>query len=338
MRFLARLTSFLLRNLMRIGFVAVFLLFIASQTIMGVALGITKALASIGVETVSSVLESRAQRSAEDLEKARTKNVELEESNRKLAQKADSMEREKQLLTAELDDAKTQKKSLQASLDEAKATKKAADAEIASLRKRASGEVEFRGKKTTLKAAVADVASGVKKRTVKVAASNSASVFGEGVPVYGVAIIVATLGYELKTACDTMKDMDELQRMLDPDTASSEDVEKVCGMKVPTKEEVWQTIKDSPERAWSSAVEAYDGALSSIPTWEDIQISSADAWAWTKSAFSDAGTAIAKGASAAGETAYDAGAAAVGGVKEAGTATWKGAQELWNEDCWMFCE
>ena len=198
-------------------------------------------------------------------------------------------------------------------------------------------EVDWKGKKTTLKAAVFDVTKSVKKRTGKVAATNSASIFGEGIPFFGVGIIVASLGYELKTACDTMREMDDLEKLLDPDALVTDEADKVCGMKIPTKEEVWQKIKDSPQTAWSSAIAAYDGALESVPSWEEVSSSSADALAWSKSAVEGVGSAISDGAVAAGDYVYDAGAAAVEGVGSVGASTVQGARELWEMECWFNC-
>jgi hypothetical protein len=199
--------------------------------------------------------------------------------------------------------------------------------EIDGLKKKGPPDVKWKGKLVPLKEAVADVTGGVKRRTKNVAISNSTSIFGEGVPVYGVAILVATLGYELKTACDTMKDMDELQILLDPDTLVSDEADKVCGMKPPTPEEVWEIIKSSPENAWAASVAAYEGALEAIPTWEETQASSGAAWDWTKSTFSNAGTIVADSAAAAGDWAYETGSVVV-----------EGAGNWWNSDCWVNCD
>lgn len=317
------LLRFIVRNIMRISFIALLVLFVASHTLAGFAVTVGGIFASLGVQTVTGALEARAQLAETSADASRAKTADLEARNRRLSEELDRSVRER--------------KVLQGSLDEATAARKAAEIEAVGLRKRASMEVDWKGKKTTLKAAVFDVTKSVKKRTGKVAATNSASIFGEGIPFFGVGIIVASLGYELKTACDTMREMDDLEKLLDPDALVTDEADKVCGMKIPTKEEVWQKIKDSPQTAWSSAIAAYDGALESVPSWEEVSSSSADALAWSKSAVEGVGSAISDGAVAAGDYVYDAGAAAVEGVGSVGASTVQGAKELWEMECWFNC-
>jgi len=42
----------------------------------------------------------------------------------------------------------------------------------------------------------------------------------------------------------------EGRKGINPGSAFSEDAKVACGMEVPTKEEVWTTIKQSPGEAW----------------------------------------------------------------------------------------
>ena len=120
--------------------------------------------------------------------------------------------------------------------------------------------VNFRGKKTPIKTVAIDVSQKVQTRTAKVAAANLASAAGESIPVYGIAIIVAATGYELKSACDTMIDLHDLDVALNPELANDiEERARVCGLKVPSKEELWQMVKSSPLDAWKMAVEGYKG-------------------------------------------------------------------------------
>ncbi len=121
-------------------------------------------------------------------------------------------------------------------------------------------QVSFRGKKMSTKAAAAQVTGSLQARTKRVAATNLASVAGESIPFYGIAIIAAATSYELKSACDTMRDLYDLDVALDPDGASDDGRDYVCGLQVPTKEEIWRTTKASPRAAWQTAVAAYDGS------------------------------------------------------------------------------
>lgn len=120
--------------------------------------------------------------------------------------------------------------------------------------------VSFRGEKMSTKAAAAQVTGSLQARTKRVAATNLASVAGESIPFYGIAIIAAATSYELKSACDTMRDLYDLEVALNPDQASEDGRDYVCGLQVPTKEEIWQSTKTSPRAAWQTAVAAYDGS------------------------------------------------------------------------------
>ena len=140
--------------------------------------------------------------------------------------------------------------------------------------------VFFRGKEMSAKTASSQVAGGLQRRTKRVAATNLASVAGESIPFYGIAIIVGATSYELKSACDTMKDLYDLEVALDPDEASEEGRDYVCGLQVPTKDEIWQSTKNSPHAAWQTAVAAYDGSSDWVSTLEVPDFSGG--WSSTK--------------------------------------------------------
>ncbi|WP_289042691.1 hypothetical protein [uncultured Aliiroseovarius sp.] len=125
---------------------------------------------------------------------------------------------------------------------------------------KAEQHVTFRGKTMSAKAASVQVTGGIQARTKGVAVTNLASVVGESIPFYGIAIIAGATTYELKAACDTMEDLYDLQIALNPEETSDESRSFVCGLQVPTKDEIWQSMADSPSKAWSTAVSAYDGS------------------------------------------------------------------------------
>ena len=62
-----------------------------------------------------------------------------------------------------------------------------------------------------------------------------------------------------------MKDMRDIEVAVNPGAAVDPDVDRVCGMKVPTEDEIWAAIKASPEIVWQAAVDLFDG-LPSMPT------------------------------------------------------------------------
>ncbi|WP_317057078.1 hypothetical protein [Roseovarius rhodophyticola] len=120
--------------------------------------------------------------------------------------------------------------------------------------------VTFKGEKVSLEKATSTTIRSLQSRTTKVATANVASAAGESIPFYGIAIIVGATAFELNSACTTMRDLHELETAINPSTASQTDVNNVCGLKVPTREELWQGVKSSPGLAWSKAVGAYDSS------------------------------------------------------------------------------
>jgi hypothetical protein len=114
-------------------------------------------------------------------------------------------------------------------------------------------EVTHGGRKKLVSEAVEETTQRVTKRTAAGATRNVAATFGEAIPVIGVGVVVAATAWELKDACDTMKDLHELEVALDPTKAKDASVQEVCGLRVPTKEELWDLVKSSPGAAWQKA-------------------------------------------------------------------------------------
>jgi hypothetical protein len=78
-------------------------------------------------------------------------------------------------------------------------------------------------------------------------------VVAEAIPLAGVAVIVGVTAWDLNDSCETMKDLHELDVAFNPNAAFDTSATEVCGLEVPTKEEVWQMAKSSPGKAWASA-------------------------------------------------------------------------------------
>ncbi|PLS20297.1 hypothetical protein [Neptunicoccus cionae] len=115
--------------------------------------------------------------------------------------------------------------------------------------------IRMRGKSTTVKQASSEVLNRVAKRTVRATATNLSSIPGESIPFYGIAIVLAATAYELQVACANMKDIYELQVAINPDVSHANDRDKICAMKIPTKQEVWESVKNSPKAAWHTSRE-----------------------------------------------------------------------------------
>lgn len=117
----------------------------------------------------------------------------------------------------------------------------------------AGPDISFKGKIRPAKEVVGETIDRVQKRTAKVAVSNVGSMAGEGIPLWGIAVIVGATSYEVYSSCETMKDLQELSSALSPGESDDAEVQRVCGLRVPTKEEVLATVKSSPGKAWAAA-------------------------------------------------------------------------------------
>jgi len=80
---------------------------------------------------------------------------------------------------------------------------------------------------------------------------------------------------ELDDACDTMKDLHELELAFNPDADNDTDAVEVCGQRVPTKEEVIAELKQSPAKAWEAA-KSFD--LPDLPSWDAAVQAARETW------------------------------------------------------------
>jgi hypothetical protein len=105
-------------------------------------------------------------------------------------------------------------------------------------------KVNFKGKKVTVAQAVGSTTKGIKRRAVKTAAKSVSAMAFEATPLIGAAAIVGVTTWELKDLCETAKDMDALNRALNPDEATDVDQTSVCSIVVPTREELQEKVSD----------------------------------------------------------------------------------------------
>lgn len=113
--------------------------------------------------------------------------------------------------------------------------------------------VKLRGERKFLTEVVQSTSKRIAKRTAAGATRNIAATFGEAVPTFGVAVIVSATAWELKDACETMKDVHDVEVALDPTAANDDAATEVCGLEVPSAEIIWAKVKASPGEAWEMA-------------------------------------------------------------------------------------
>jgi len=122
------------------------------------------------------------------------------------------------------------------------------------------------------RAAVRKIASStrneIRERIARQSARNTASVFGEAIPVVGIGVIAAALALEIKDSCDTARDMTALAAAVetegDPELARAEAAEAFdCRELVPnandlpSKDDILEKVRAAQGAAWAEASEQY---------------------------------------------------------------------------------
>ncbi len=118
-----------------------------------------------------------------------------------------------------------------------------------------------RGTKTVyskMNAEISKTTNLIVKRTVHSTTRDLGAMVGQSIPYIGVAAIVGATVWDLQDSCDTVTDLQELHNKLGFPLKNEAEVTKVCGLEVPSKEEVWQSVKDLPKATLNKAKEWID--------------------------------------------------------------------------------
>lgn len=115
--------------------------------------------------------------------------------------------------------------------------------------------VRYRGKTVMMRDAVRDTSERINRRAVVNAGRNIGSMAGEALPVLGIAVIAAVTALEISDLCETLRDMEELNAALDPLNAKPESERSQCPWTVPSRDELWAQVTESPQKAWDLAIE-----------------------------------------------------------------------------------
>ena len=151
--------------------------------------------------------------------------------------------------------------------------------------------VNFRGRRVAVSEAVNETADLVSGRARNSASRELGSMAGEALPWVGTAVIVGVTTLELRDLCQTITDMNELRRAFDPTLVPDENQRTVCSMEVPTRQELWDATKSSPQRAWEQA----SAVMPTMDNIRSIDLSDIDWAAYQTSvgeSFSSAGDAM----------------------------------------------
>lgn len=249
-----------------------------------------------GIQTVTAQHATEVTQLGNDLAKERTAKQKLSSEVTQLGDDIASERAAKRKLRSELSEATGELTS------ERTVTRKLRT-ELADPLSRA---VTFRGKKVAMREAVDLTADRISKRAVIASSRNVGAMAGEAVPYIGVAVIVGVTALELDDLCDTLKDMNALKRAVSVSESHDEDEKTICAVRVPSKRELWETMKASPEMAWTAAMKA-------VPTLEDVKqmdfpdVDLSEAWSSTLSGSSKAWSVTKDGIGSVSGKAKEAG-------------------------------
>ena len=110
--------------------------------------------------------------------------------------------------------------------------------------------------KRTSEARAAAVMKASKRLAIRSATNvsrNVSSVFAEAIPIVGTGIMLGVTAWDVHDACETLKDINELNSAFDH---PQEDQTRVCGMKVPTMGEVMIQVKTNATAVYQSTAAA----------------------------------------------------------------------------------
>lgn len=254
MKLIADMIASALRTAWRVLLMIVFL--------VSLAFNVSTAAVGLGFSVVSSVVEAVTGLPQAGSVKSK------EKAAQKAADELTTLKRKAGGLETDLSAAKRKAAKLEGNAADLGLRMRRAEGEVAKLTAalKVPRKVVFEGAEVATEVAIARVSYRVKARTAKVATADMGAIFGQSIPWIGVGVVVAATAYDLKTACDTMKDMHALDVALNPATASDPSVQEVCGLRVPSKEEIWAKVKASPREAWDWA----NAALPDLPEMPDM--------------------------------------------------------------------
>ena len=118
----------------------------------------------------------------------------------------------------------------------------------------AAEKVLYLGKMRALKEVVSETTQKVGRAATKMIKADISGMAGQAIPYVGAVVVVAVTAYDIEQTCVMMKELHELDVAFNPDHAI--EATEVCGMAVPTAEEILISAKAAPGAALDAAFNA----------------------------------------------------------------------------------
>ncbi len=118
-------------------------------------------------------------------------------------------------------------------------------------------------------------------RSAVAATRNLTSMSGEAIPILGVAVIAGVTAWNIHDSCQMMKELDELNAEFELQM-HLEEKQTVCGIEVPTKEQILAEVRENWFKAYEKSRVAINHAVDEIPDIPEIpELSSSIKRSWT---------------------------------------------------------
>ena len=108
----------------------------------------------------------------------------------------------------------------------------------------------LKGRAARLRTVTSSVVKRTATRSALAATRAVVTAPAKAIPYLGTAVVVGTAALEINDYCNTIRDMNEIQREITPSKTLFEDELQVCGMEVPTRDDVLNQIRTEPIRMW----------------------------------------------------------------------------------------
>lgn len=107
-------------------------------------------------------------------------------------------------------------------------------------------------------------------RSAMTTTRNLSSLSGQAVPILGVAVIAAVTAWNVHDSCETVKELNTLNAELALEPHVEKDNQKVCGVDIPSKEEILTEVQENWYAAYEEARITINQAADEIPDMPEI--------------------------------------------------------------------
>lgn len=107
-------------------------------------------------------------------------------------------------------------------------------------------------------------------RSVIATTRNLTSLSGQAVPILGVAVIAGVTAWNIHDSCETIKELNTLNTELELQPHLEKENQKVCGVDVPSKEEILAEVRENSFMAYEKARVVINQATDEMPNMPEI--------------------------------------------------------------------